>query len=363
MKRRILGKTELKVSELCLGTMNFGWKIDELTSYEILNAYRAGDGNFIQGLCVFPSPESSVPSHGSSLSFVGRWWRRNVRRRQDLVISVRLSWPRSLEAGMSTSPKMVERRCDEILRLMQTDYIDLLVSDWNEGFLSNPGFRHQLDDLVRTGKVRYHVVAHPRGWHASELSRINYDNNHARIEAIQADYSLMARVEMETELMDFCSRKRMGVLVSSPLAGGLLTRPVFSPAPGARNRFNRLVTKFGEATPRAVYGELADIAREKAATVSQLALAWVLHNPMVTSVILGGTTTRHYTELAASTRMELSPSDLFRLGMASRTQHLSVPPVRQIFGRVAASENTASETVPSGSVVPELFRQDTKLPL
>ncbi|MFT3781811.1 MAG: aldo/keto reductase [Nibricoccus sp.] len=339
MKRRILGSTDLKVSELCLGTMNFGWKIDEPTSYAILNDYRANGGNFIQGLCVFPSTDSSTLSDCASLSLVGRWWRGAELRRKDLVLSARLTWPRS-EASTSKTPELVRRRTEEALRQLRTDYLDLLVCDWNESFLSNPEFRCQLDELVRTGKVRYHVVAHPRGWQLTELAHINYDNNHGRIEAVQTDYSLMARVGVETELMDFCARKRMGLLVSSPLAGGLLTRSAFSPSPGVHYRFNRLATKFGEST-RAVSAELAAIAREKGATFGQVGLAWVLHNPVVTSVIIGGTSIQHFAEMSGSTCVRLSPEDLARLGFASQTQRVFLPGIRQT-ATVAAERSDAA---------------------
>ncbi len=338
MKWRILGNTDLKVSELCLGTMNFGWKIDEPASYGILDAYRSSGGNFIQGLCVFPTADSSTLYSCASLSLVGRWWRGVGLRRQDLVLSARLTWPRSAAASTSQTPELVRRRTHEALRQLRTDYLDLLVSDWNENLLINPGFRYELDELVRTGKVRYLVVAHPQGWQVTELAQINYNNNHNRIEGIQTEYSLMARVGMETELMDLCARKRMGLLVSSPLAGGLLARSAFSPSPGMHYRFSRLAAKFGLSTARAVSEELAAIARDKGATVGQVALSWVLHNPMVTSVIIGGASIQHHVEMSGASRVRLSPDDLARLGFASQTQRVSLPEIRQIQAKSVAFE-------------------------
>lgn len=329
MKRRILGNTDLKVSELCLGTMNFGWKIDEASSLSILDAYRASGGNFIQALCVFPTADNALLSNCASLSLIGRWWRAGGLRRQDLVLSTRLSWPRSAEPGVSNATALVGQRCDEVLRQLHTDHLDVLVCDWNENLLLNGEFRHALDNLVRDGKVRYLALANPRSWQATDLLHLNYRQGHVRIAALQADYSLVARVGIETEFMDLCADKRLGLLVSSPLAGGLLTRRDSLP-PLIRLRVDRLATKFGESAPRAVSAALADLAEEKGATHAQVALAWVLHNPQVTSVIVGGTSPRHFAELSEAPKVRLTRSDLLRLGFASQNQHVSLPAIRQV---------------------------------
>ncbi|HLP24143.1 MAG TPA: aldo/keto reductase [Acidobacteriota bacterium] len=138
IKQRLLGRTGLKISELCLGTLNFGWKTDDRIAFAILDAYYAAGGNFIQA--THQSPEQFLPSAtvAASEEIVGRWWTSRKLRRQDLFLATRVYLRAPADAADGTLTKLASDACREALRRMQTNYLDLVIFEWSEGFASTP---------------------------------------------------------------------------------------------------------------------------------------------------------------------------------------------------------------------------------
>ena len=213
MNTRYLGKTGLKVSELCLGTMTFGRETDETTSYSILERFVEAGGNFID--------TADVYSQGISEEIVGRWL--PTKNRDDLVIATKVRF------GMGDGPndvglsrKHILSGVEASLRRLGTDYIDLYqVHCWDkrtplEETLST------LDGLVKSGKVRYIGVSNFTGWQLQKAIDLSLHNGWEPFVCLQPLYNLLDR-QLELELLPICENEGLGIIPWSPLRGGWLT--------------------------------------------------------------------------------------------------------------------------------------------
>lgn len=325
INKRIMGRTGLKLSELCLGTLNFGWKTDEKTSFAILDAYRAAGGNFIQATS--HTPEIFLPSTSSSASeeIVGRWWKARGIPRDDLFIATRIH-VRQTPGQESEFVKAVRRACQDSLRRLQTTYADMVIFEWNDGLVP---IRHSLeafDQVVRSGLARFVGTANFPVWRVVDALGRAYLRNHCRMEAIQTNYSLMTRARFEPEAMALCQEQRLAFFARSPLAGGFLARrqgigDIFS-----ASRRDWLTERFGNPYGDAALAAVGDLAARHEASSAQVALAWVLHNAAVTSAVIGVHSVAQLSELLHANRLQLTAPDLDQLGDATAAEEIRVVP-------------------------------------
>lgn len=348
MKQRSLGCTGTALAELGLGTMNFGWRISASTSLALLDAYHAEGGNFIQA--VAPDGDSGPASLAASETLVGDWRRARGHARPALFLATRVNLRRLQPLSPRGFSEQLRRTVDASLARFQTDYLDLLVGEWSGPDPITPVIRETLDGPVRTGRVRYVAFAGLPAWQmVTELHR-GSTANHSRIDAVQADYSLLARTEVETELGGACASRRLGLVVRSPLAGGLLAKREGGVLALGSSRVRWLVDRYGLDGGAKVVRAVNQLAREHDCTPAQVALAWVLHHPHVTSALIGAHSVASLRELVGAGRCTLSPSDLERLDRASSTQRLLLPPR----GRPAPSTDRPC-------LAPSILHRETKL--
>jgi aryl-alcohol dehydrogenase-like predicted oxidoreductase len=325
IKQRTMGRTGLNLSELCLGTLNFGWKTDETTSFAILDAYHAAGGNFIQA--INHPPGHLLPSASASVSeeLVGRWWRSRGIPRGDLVLATRIH-VRQTGGDDGAFTKLVRQACHESMRRLQTHYIDIVVFEWNDGLVP---IRHTLeafDHVVRSGLARFVGAANFPVWRVVDALGRAFLRNQCRMEAVQADYSLMTRARFEPEAMALCREQRLGFFARSPLAGGFLARrnglgDVFS-----STRRDWLTERFGNAYGEAALSAVSDVATRHDVSSAQVALAWVLRNPAVTSAIVGVRSAAQLDELIQAGRLRLTESDLLQLDAATAAEEVRMAP-------------------------------------
>jgi len=326
IKQRTLGRTGLKVSELCLGTMNFGWKTDEQKSFAILDAYFEAGGNFIQATGHCPAPALTAASTTFSEEVVGRWWDSRAILRSQLVLATRLSLRRVPE-GVPMA-KFARDCVRQSLRRLKTTYLDILVIEWSESLLPMREFMEVFDALVRGGLVRYIGAANFPVWRVADAIGRAHLRNHCRMETLQSDYSLMTRARFEPEAMSLAQEQRLGFLARSPLAGGFLARGKGLGVQFGSSRHDWLEQRFGN-----VYGDVAqaavtDVASRHEASSAQVALSWVLHNPAVTSAVIGVQSVAQLGELVQATSLRLSTTDLEQLDHATAAEEIHV--VREI---------------------------------
>ncbi len=312
MRYKQLGRTGLLVSELCFGTMTFGgkgfWSVIGQLPQDAADALvgRVLDAgiNFID--------TANVYSEGESETILGKALRQ---RRKDVVLATKVfgrMGPGPNEVGLSRGHIM--QAVEDSLTRLGTDYIDLYQIHGFDALTPIEETLRALDDLVHSGKVRYLGCSNLAAWQLMKSLWIADKYNLHRFESLQAYYTLAGR-DLEREVVPLLQDQNLGLMVWSPLAGGLLSgkydrdgkdsgegrRVNFDFPPVARERaFN-------------VVDVMRDIALDKNVTVAQIALSWLLHQPVVTSVIIGATTIEQLTDNLMAPDVQLSPEELARL--------------------------------------------------
>jgi len=297
--------------------MQFGWTADEKTSHTILDAFVAAGGNFIDTANVYS--RWAANSHaGKSEEIIGRWLTARGNR-EALVIATKVRGqmgPGPNEEGLSR--KHIMKAVEDSLRRLQTDYIDLYQAHWYDEKTPLEETLRAFDDLITQGKVRYIGASNYPAWLLTKSLWISDKHGYARYDSLQPHYNLAYRAEFERELMHLCKDQGIGVIPYSPLAGGFLTGkyrrdkplPQSARAEGIRNRYfnDRSFT---------ILETVEAVAKEHNRTIAQIALAWLLHNPIVTAPIVGANSVGQLEELLGAVEVKLSQEDMARLNEAS----------------------------------------------
>ncbi|PTY04208.1 aldo/keto reductase [Opitutaceae bacterium EW11] len=319
MHHRTLGRTGLSVSELCLGTLNFGWSVDRVTSEQLLDRFVAEGGNFIQSAGLAPASPLQAGWTRFSESYVGDWLSESGLPRSKIVLSTRLSLAQPVVDGTS-AVETLGLACDDSLRRLRTDYIDLLICHWHPAFSPLEALLEELTKRVQSGKIRYFGFAGFPFWRVMESIDRSTRKAFCRLEAFQADYSLLERDPVEREGLDLCRDYRIAFLARSPLAGGFLAARVV-PQETARNERDRwLAQRYGNRRGLSVYSEVESIAAGRQASPAGVALAWVLRKPTVTSAVIGARSVMQLRQALEASGMALSHREILRLdGLSARS--------------------------------------------
>lgn len=291
MEFRKLGKTDLNVSVLCMGTMQFGWTADELTSYEVLSrGYEAGI-NFIDTADIY---SRWVPGNagGDAEHIIGRWMKNASIPRSKLVIATKVRGQMSNDpADQGLSRVHIFQSVENSLKRLGTDYIDLYQSHWFDENIPIDETLQAYQDLIQRGKVRYIGASNYSAWRLMEALWTSDKLKIARYDTLQPHYNLVHREEFEKELAEICENYEIGVIPYSPLAGGFLTgkyrrdEPVSKSWRGSNN--SRIQSYFTEHNWR-LLDKMEAIGQEKGGySISQIALSWQISNPLITSPIIG----------------------------------------------------------------------------
>ncbi len=311
MEYRRMGRTGLKVSEICLGTMTFGHGTGEAESGRIVDAAIDAGVNFFDTANSYGEGESEV--------LLGR---ALEGRRDDAVVATKFFNPMGTgpnDSGMSRLHVM--QAVEASLRRLRMDHVDLYYIHHVDTQTPLEEMLRALDDLVRQGKVRYTACSNYQAWRLCEALWVSDANDWARFECFQPQYSLVVR-DIEQELIPLCLHKGLGVVVWSPLGGGFLTgkyRPGERTVRGTRS-------EEGWAYPESYFAANADeslqclleVAAEAGRSPSQVALRWVLEQPAVTSVIAGARTLGQFADNVQAAGWTLDPGARGRLDEVSR---------------------------------------------
>ena len=289
MEYRRLGKTGLKVSELCLGTMTFGWTSDEQNAYQVFDAAIVAGINFIDTADVYSRWAPGNPG-GVAETYLGKWMKSKPRDQIVLATKARgRMWDGPNGEGLSRVHIM--KAFDDSLRRLQTDYVDLYQCHHPDETTPLEETLRALDDLVSVGKVRYIGLSNFPAWQVTRAMWLSDKNNLASVVSVQPHYNLVWRAEFERELQPLCALEGIGVIPYSPLQGGFLTgkyRKDAAMLSVARGVGNDRMTRFvDEERNMLLLDKMDEIARAHAKTMGQVALAWMLANPIITSPIIG----------------------------------------------------------------------------
>jgi aryl-alcohol dehydrogenase (NADP+) len=310
MRYRKLGRSGLDVSAITLGCMSWGdpergghpWVLDEDAARSIIkDALDAGVTTF---------DTANVYSGGSSEEFTGRAL-RDLARREDVVIATKVHGrmrPGPYGAGLSR--KAILHEIDESLRRLGTDYVDLYqIHRWDPAVPIEETME-ALHDVVRAGKARYLGASSMWAWQFAKAQQVAQVNGWTPFVSMQDHYNLIYREE-EREMLPLCADQGVGVIPWSPLARGRLTRDW--DADTARSETDQFGATLYRDEDRAIVETVAKVAERRGVSRAQVALAWLLHQPVVTSPIVGVTKPHHLTDAVAAVDLELSPDELEEL--------------------------------------------------
>jgi aryl-alcohol dehydrogenase-like predicted oxidoreductase len=293
MKQRRLGRTGLKVSEICLGTMTFAGQSDEATSFSILEKAAERGVTFLDTADAYPVPPDPDTA-GWTEEVIGRWLAQAPGRRERFVVATKCR----MRVGRGPNDEGLSRRhilaaCDASLRRLRTDFIDLYQAHMPDPDTPIEETLRAFDDLVRAGKVRYVGCSNYQAWQLALALGAGERAGLARYDCVQPRYNLLYR-EIETELLPLCRDQGVGVIAFNPIAGGLLSGKYQKgepPRPGTRFTLGAAGELYRERYWQAAQLEAVEALKEhfgqrgwKLATV---AVAWVLAQPGITSAIVG----------------------------------------------------------------------------
>lgn len=317
MLERTIGRTDLSVSPLCFGGNVFGWTADEKTSFAVLDAYVEGGGNFIDTADVY---STWLPGHvgGESESILGKWMSERNNRNKVIIATKVGSKMGTAPNAQGLSRRYIIEEVEASLKRLQTDYIDLYQAHRDDSDTPLDETMAAFDQLVRQGKVRYLGSSNYSAARMREALEVSKQHNYARYECIQPPYSLANRSTYENGLQPMCIEEHIGVITYSSLASGFLSGKYrqgkdLPSSPRAKGIKDRYMNKKGFG----ILDTLDHVAEEHHATVSQVALAWVMARPGITSAIASATTVEQTRELLGAVQLSLSEDDMNALNEAS----------------------------------------------
>ncbi len=312
MKIRRLGRTGLKVSEICLGTMTFGHQCDEKTSFAIMNKAAEKGVTFLDTADMYPVPPS-LETAGRTEEFVGRWL-KGQRDRFVLATKCRMRMgPEANDEGLSR--RHILKAVEDSLRRLQTDYLDLYQPHAPDPNTPLDETLRALDDVVRQGKVRYLGCSNYPAWQVALALGISAKHAWARFDCVQPRYNLLYR-EIESELLPLCRDQGIGVIAYNPLAGGFLSgryQSLEAPPPGTRFSLGKTGElyrdRYWQKTQLDAVQELQKVLAPRRRSLIQVAVAWVLAQPGLTAAIVGASKPDQLDESLAAVNLALEADE------------------------------------------------------
>jgi aryl-alcohol dehydrogenase-like predicted oxidoreductase len=312
MKYTKLGHTGLDVSRICVGCMSFGdaatgnhsWTLDEDTSRGFIKDALDAGINFFD--------TANVYSLGSSEEIVGRAL-ADFADRDAVVLATKVHGPmRRGRNAAGLSRKSIMTEVDASLRRLGMDYIDLYQIHRYDSRTPIEETMEALHDVVKAGKVRYIGASSMYAWQFSKAQYTAEQNGWTKFVSMQNHYNLLNREE-EREMMPLCVDQGVGVIPWSPLARGKLTRDWDETTERSESdEFGRSLYDTS-SSDRVIVERVAEVAAERGVSRAQVALAWMLTKPFISSPIVGATKPHHLTDAVAAVELELSTDDIARL--------------------------------------------------
>ncbi|MGO9466662.1 MAG: aldo/keto reductase [Isosphaeraceae bacterium] len=293
MQQRRLGRTGLKVSEICLGTMTFAGQSDEATSYRILDVAAERGVTFLDTADAYPIPPDPETA-GRTEEVIGSWLALGLGRRHHFVVATKCR----IRVGLGPNDEGLSRRhilaaCEASLQRLRTEYVDLYQAHLPDSETPIDETLRAFDDLVRSGKVRYVGCSNYPAWQLAVALGASERHGWARYDCVQPRYNVLYR-EIETELLPLCRDQGVGVIVYNPLAGGLLSGKHSGDTPpqsgtrftlGASGELYR--DRYWHAAQFDAVAALKSYCQRRQWGLATASIAWVLRQPGVTSAIVG----------------------------------------------------------------------------
>ena len=342
MQYRKMGRTGIKVSELCLGTMTFGTQTSEIDGHRQMDMALAHGINFVDTAEMYPVNPVSKETIGRTEEIIGTWNAKNRSKRGDYILATKHSGEglQYVRDGAPISSKTISKTIEGSLRRLQTDYIDLYQFHWpNRGsymFRKNWNYvptqqtsaavrddmlecLEALQKEVNKGTIRHFGLSNESAWGTSQWLHLSQTHALPRVATMQNEYSLLCRL-YDTDMAEMSMLEDVGLIAFSPLAAGLLTGKYQNGAVPEGSRKSLVSDLGGRITERvwpAVEAYLA-IARKHQLDPTHMTLAWCLTRPFMCSVIFGATTVAQLEHILSMTQTPLTQDCLNDIAQAHK---------------------------------------------
>ena len=314
MKHARLGKTELTVSALSLGTMTFGNEADEVTSHQLLDAYVDAGGNVID--------TADRYSMGVSEEIIGRWLKRSGHRYR-VVLATKARFPMARGSGLH--PSYLRGAIEDSLSRLEVDTLDIFQPHAFDPSVHPSEWLGLMKELIDEGKVRFLGVSNFLGYQLQLTLDVAHYEKLPVVASLQAQYNLLDR-QIDIEILEICRRYDIPLLPWSPLGRGWLTgkyRRDHNPSSDSRSDNNalRFIDSFEKRNverTHAILEAVKVVADEQGASMAQVSLAWLRQHPQIASVILGARNLTQLRDNLASAAVTLTDGQWSSLEVASR---------------------------------------------
>lgn len=314
ISHRPLGHTDIKVSDLCLGTMTWGSQTDEADAHAQIDMALSAGINFIDTAELYPVTPSSPDTYGGTEKILGTWLAKNASRRGEVVVATKVAGAGVpyIRGGTPSTGKTIKVALDDSLARLQTDYVDLYQLHWPNrgGYMFRYNWQFDptsqdtkatadnmleiltaLGECVKAGKIRAVGLSNESCWGTLRWLQLAEAHGLPRMASVQNEYSLMHRL-YDTDMAEMSHHEQVGLLAYSPLATGLLTGKYADGKPAPKNsRMSIVPDLWGRINPKMweAVTAYAKLAKAHNLDMAQMALAWIRQRSFTTSVILGAT--------------------------------------------------------------------------
>ncbi|WP_291100341.1 MULTISPECIES: aldo/keto reductase [unclassified Flavobacterium] len=326
MKYTTLPNSDIKISQICLGTMTFGQQNTEAEGHAQMDYALEKGVNFFDTAEMYSIP-GREETYGSTEKIIGTWFKKSGKR-EEIVLASKIAGPNPnfgyMRENVDFSPASIKFALDQSLTRLQTDYIDVYQLHWPErktNFFGQRGFKLQddawednvhsvletLDGLIRQGKINHIGLSNETPWGIMRFLEESKYQNLPRIKTIQNPYSLLNRL-FESGSAEICIRENVGLLAYSPMAFGVLSGKFLSGEshPNARIKLFPQFSRYNSAQSTEATRLYQEIANKNGLTLTEMSLAFVRQQAFVTSTIIGATTTEQLKENIATIDVVLS---------------------------------------------------------
>lgn len=314
MEFRKLGRSDLQVSPLCFGGNVFGWTVDEATSFSLLDRFVGAGFNFIDTADAY---STWAPGNvgGESETIIGNWLKSRGQRDKIIIATKVGSEMGPDEKGLS--PAYIRKAVDASLKRLQTDYIDLYQSHWDDPETPFEDTLGTYQELIEAGKIRVIGASNLTAERLTQALDVAEKHDLPRYESLQPLYNLFDRSGFEDGLEKICRDNDLGVISYFSLAAGFLTGKYRSKDDLGHSARGNTVEKYLTERGTRILVALDKIASKTGATQAQVAIAWLIAQPAVTAPIASATRLAQLNELIGAVELELSSQNIALLNEAS----------------------------------------------
>ena len=317
MNTKYLGKTGLKVSEICLGTMQFGWTADEENSLKVMDKAHDAGMIFWDTANVYTRwSEKSYAGHTEEI--IGKWFKKSGNR-DDIVLATKVRGQmgdRPNDQGLSK--RHIKQQIEASLKRLQTSYVDLYQTHRIDYDVPIDETLTALNDLIRVGKVHAIGASNYPAWALTEAWWVAKDLGIQPYKTFQPYYNIVDRKPFEEENQLICDKYGLAVIPYSPLAAGFLTGKYKKDGPvPVSGRSESVKRRFMNEKGFKVLDAVTEVANKHGVKPTQIALAWTLQQKTIASPIIGANNVEQLDDILATSTVNLQPEDLKRLNEVS----------------------------------------------